>query len=250
MRNVILNGDCLQLMKDIPAGSVDMVLCDLPYGTTQNKWDSIIDLPSLWLQYRRVIKPNGAIVLTAAQPFTSLLICSNLHQFKYSWIWEKDIPTGHLNAKKQPLRLFEDVCVFSTKTHNYFPQDLVYSPKINTRYKIGDNYGKSGNSNFSEFSNYPKNIIRTNRETGLHPTQKPVALFEYLIKTYTQPGALVLDNCAGSGTTGIACRNTGRDYILIEKELEYYQVIKNRLDIKDCQSEVSQEEPSSQLSIF
>lgn len=233
MRNQILHGDCLELMEDIPDGSVDMVLCDLPYGTTQNKWDSVIDLPSMWTQYSRVIKDNGAIVLTAQTPFDKVLGASNLKLLKYEWIWLKNNGTGHLNAKKMPLKKHENVLVFYKTLPVYNAQDLVKKdvPTLRKGKKgNGSNYGKSDADAIQEYEGYPDSLLYFDRPTDtLHPTQKPVPLFEYLIKTYTQPGDLVLDNCAGSGTTGIACRNTGRDYILMEKDPEYYEVIWKRM---------------------
>lgn len=220
-------GDCLVLMKSIPSGSVDMVLCDLPYGTTACKWDTIIPFEPLWEQYKRIIKDNGAIVLTASQPFTSALVMSNPKMFKYCWYWKKR-PVNFLNAKKQPMRNVEDILVFGGGTYN--PQGLVSCKRVNKRSNSTETNGFHGAKNESEFTNYPHQVLEiTNGERGLHPTQKPVALFEYLIKTYTNEGDLVLDNCAGSGTTGIACQNTNRRFILIEKDEEYCKIIRKRL---------------------
>ena len=241
----ILLGDCLELMKDIPNGSIDMILADLPYGTTQNKWDSIIPFDKLWEQYERIIKDNGAIVLTSAQPFTSALVMSNPKIFKYEWIWDKVVPTGHLNAKKQPMRLHENICVFYKnqptynrqmtdkpkeyqRPHRKFVKDAFYETK---------NYGNAKRG-FADDSDHtktnPKTIIQVSNGNGYskkgnHPTQKPIALFEYLIKTYTNEGDLVLDNTAGSGTTAIACLNTNRQFIVMEKEQEYYNIILKRV---------------------
>lgn len=239
--NQILHGDCLELMKDIPDGSIDMILCDLPYGTTQCKWDSIIDLPKLWEQYERIIKPNGAIVLTAAQPFTSILVMSNLKLFKYDWVWKKPKGTGHLNAKKQPMRDKEDVLVFYKNQCTYNPQYTWGEPYTNLKSgktakpSTAEVSGKYMNGaeyrNGSDGRRYPKQVQEfgvVERGT-IHPTQKPVALFEYLINTYTNEGDLVLDNCAGSGTTGVACQNTNRRYILMEKEQKYFDIITQRL---------------------
>lgn len=239
--NKIMQGDCLELMKDIPDGSVDMILADLPYGTTACKWDTIIPFEPLWEQYKRVIKPNGAIVLTASQPFTSALVMSNPKMFKYSWVWQKSRPTGHLNAKKQPMRKTEDICVFYSNQCQYNAQNLVAGTFDNTRPAKSNKIKGKGvhgmeRSDFglSAYTNYPTNILKFNNEhnvgNSVHPTQKPVALFEYLIKTYTNEGDLVLDNVAGSGTTGVACQNTNRKYILIEKEEEYINIIKDRLE--------------------
>lgn len=201
----LYNGDCLWLMHAIPSNSVDLVLCDLPYGTTQNKWDSVIDFEQLWAHYKRVCR--GAIVLTAAQPFTSALVMSNVKDFKYQWVWDKGNSTGFLNAKKQPLRQTEDVCVFYETQPVYNPEmEERGKPRIKGRYnKPGgsDNYGTFGNSeNPANNIYYPTNLIRisrVNNEKSLHPTQKPVALMEYLIRTYTDQGMTVLDNCMGWG---------------------------------------------------
>lgn len=237
MKNTIHNGDCLELMKLIPDGSVDMILCDLPYGTTACKWDLIIPFEPLWEQYKRIIKSNGAIVLTASQPFTSALVMSNPKMFKYEWIWEKNIPSGFLNANKQPLKEHENICVFYSEQCKFLPikEDRKGLGKERIKYKINsggqtDNYGKYGKQikMYSEQS-FPKTIKSFNVERGIHPTQKPVALFEYLIKTYTNEGETVLDNCAGSGTTAIACLNTNRNYILMEKEQKYFEMIENRI---------------------
>ncbi len=212
--------------------SIDMILCDLPYGTTQCKWDTIIPFDALWLQYERIIKDNGAIVLTAAEPFTSLLISSNLKMFKYDWIWHKTHPKGHLNAKKMPMRGHEHVCVFYKKPPTYNPQMTTgHKRKVaHTKYvKSSDGvqvYGaENRDTTYDSTERYPTSIQTFSNgdlTKVIHPTQKPVPLFEYMIKTYTNPGDLVLDNCAGSGTTAIACENTGRDWICFEKDpIEY-----------------------------
>lgn len=245
MENEILHGDCLELMKDIPNGSIDMILCDLPYQTTKCSWDVLIPFAPLWEQYKRIIKPNGAIVLTASQPFTSALVMSNPKMFKYCWVWEKSRASGFANAKKMPMRKTEDVCIFYKSLPAYNPQNLIYAPKVMKNSKStggdtvrGDTESSKGKGSLrtagaeyvQEWTNYPNNVLRFNNETGIHPTQKPVALFEYLIKTYTNEGETVLDNCAGSGTTGVACQNTGRNYILMEKEQKYIDIIKERLE--------------------
>ncbi|MFK3936565.1 DNA-methyltransferase [Alkalihalobacillus sp. NPDC078783] len=229
--NRVYQQECLQGMALIPDKSVDMVLCDLPYGTTKNKWDSIIDLEKLWDQYNRIIKDNGAIVLTASQPFTSLLVTSNIKNFKYEWIWKKNNATGHLNAKRMPMKEHESVLVFYKKPSTYNAQGLIPYNKVTTRGHNGDNFGKSGTSNFQEYTNYPKTIQQFNYDKDkLHPTQKPLELFEYLIKTYTNEGDLVLDNCMGSGTTAVAALNTGRKYIGFETESKYIEVINQRIE--------------------
>ena len=229
----LILGDCLEEMKKIPDKSIDMILCDLPYGTTACKWDTIIPFEPLWEQYKRIIKDNGAIVLTASQPFTSALVMSNVKMFKYSLVWEKDRPTGLFTAKIQPMKYHEDILVFGEGKLRFNPQ-MVKGEKSHSR---GKNLAKSnhyGNSSFVDTTSdmkYPKSILKFNREhPPVHPTQKPVALFEYLIKTYTNEGDLVLDNCAGSGTTGVACKNLKRNCILIEKDEEYFKIAERRIN--------------------
>jgi len=240
----ILLGDCLELMKDIPNGSIDMILCDLPYGTTACKWDSIIPLNKLWAQYERIIKQNGIIALTASQPFTSVLTCSNLKWFKYEWIWEKNLSSNFAAAKYVPMKEHETVLIFYNKTGTYNPIRIEKSEAGKQRAKYIDKpfilnednvYGKFGfmdkqKEHFREpFTRYPRTIIKFNCERGLHPTQKPIGLFEYLVKTYTNENDLVLDNCAGSGTTAIACLNTNRQFIVMEQEPNYFEKIKKRV---------------------
>ena len=224
----LMKGDCLERMKEIESGSVDMVLADVPYGTTQCKWDSIIPLEPMWEQLRRIIKPNGAIVMTAAQPFTSFLICSNTDMFKYCWVWKKSKPTGHLNAKKQPLRTYEDVVVFYGNQCIYNPQGVKPTDKVVSRTNRG-NYGECSKTTRQTVTNYPRNIVEFPSVDGVHQTQKPVALMEYLIKTYTNEGEVVLDFAAGSGTTGVAARNLGRKLIGIEMDDHYFEVAKGRI---------------------
>ena len=224
------NGDCLELMADIPSGSVDMVLCDLPYGTTQNKWDSVLPLDRLWAEYWRVCKPNAAVVLTAAQPFDKALGASMLDRYQYEWIWEKARPVGHLNAKKRPMGAHENVLVFYRRQPTYNPQGLVAERKINRRSHSSSNYGSAGTENLSEWTNYPRSVIRFPHDVGsFHPTQKPVALFEYLIRTYANPGDLVLDNTAGSGTTAIAAENASCRWLCIERDPDYYAMAVARI---------------------
>lgn len=231
----LINGDCLEILPTYPDKCVDMVLCDLPYGTTQNKWDSIIPLEKLWAEYKRICK--GPIVLTASQPFTSEVVHSSLGLFKYEWIWQKDNGTGFLNAKKQPLRNHESVLVFYDKQPPYFPQMRVGKPyKCKSGATKSSNYGAQIDVHTAcpTGERYPLTIISFTRDKGKeHPTQKPVALMEYLIKTYTIPGMVVLDNCMGSGTTGIACKNLGRAFIGIEKEPEYFKIAEKRIN-GDC----------------
>ncbi len=237
----LMRGDCLELMKEIPAGSVDMILADPPYGTTQNKWDSVIPFEPMWEQYRRLIKNSGVIALFGSEPFTSRLICSNLKEFKYNWIWQKNKCTGFLNAKKQPLNDHETISVFYKKQCTYNPQ-MTTAEKV---YKRGfvvqqsDNYGEQ--KSFLQADNglrYPKRIQYFDNNftrEQLHPTQKPVALLEYLIKTYTNEGDIVLDNTMGSGTTGVACVNLNREFIGIELDENYFKIAEKR--IKEAQSQ-------------
>jgi site-specific DNA-methyltransferase (adenine-specific) len=217
-------------MKRIADKSVDMILCDLPYGTTACKWDSIIPFEPLWEQYKRIIKDNGAIVLTASQPFTTKLIASNIDMFKYEWIWEKEQGVNFLQAKKQPMKVHENIIVFSKKEHKYFPLMVEGKPYISGKGTSGDvtnNVIKIQTVNNGK--RYPRSIQKFNRQTGLHPTQKPLALFEYLIKTYTNEGETVLDNCMGSGTTAIACMNTKRNFIGFELDSEYHRIATERI---------------------
>jgi len=242
----LIQGDCLEKMKGIPDGNIDMILCDLPYGTTACKWDTIIPFEPLWNQYRRLIKDNGVIVLTASQPFTSALVMSNIKMFKYSWIWVKNKKTGFLNAKKQPLRQVEDVVVFYDKQPTYIPQKTQGHKPVNSFTKHtsdGITMGKTkigitgGWPCIGQTDRYPSNILaipvvnndNSNGDKFL-PTQKPVALFEYLIKTYTNENDTVLDNCMGSGTTGVACKNLNRNFIGIEKNPEYFKIAEKRIN--------------------
>lgn len=241
----ILLGDCLELMKDIPNGSIDMILCDLPYGTTACKWDTIIPFDKLWEQYERIIKSNGAIVLFGSEPFSSLLRCSNLKAYKYDWIWFKNHPSGFALAKKQPMRTHETISVFFGG--NYYPikedrnakYETInrYSYGLNGNGRISKNRQQNGikpitQNNIDLEKRYPTSVKYFEVEPRckmLHPTQKPIALFEYLIKTYTNESDLVLDNTAGSGTTAIACLNTKRQFIVMEKEQKYYDIILKRV---------------------
>lgn len=228
----LLQGDCLELMKDIPDGSVDMILCDLPYGTTRNKWDSVIDLGRMWEQYKRIIKPNGCIALFAQNPFGAELIHSNRRMFRYEWVWQKPQITGFLNANRMPLRAHENVLIFYGRLPTYHPQKSSGTPyKAKSNSVTSSNYGAfSGNWRTSnDGDRYPTDVLRYSSARGLHPTQKPVPLLEYLIKTYTDPGQVVLDNCMGSGSTGVACVNTGRDFIGIELDPGYFEIAKDRI---------------------
>lgn len=229
----LLNGDCLDLMKNIPNNSVDMILCDLPYGTTKNKWDSVIDLDLLWKQYKRIIKDNGVVVLFAQQPFASKLGNSNLKMLKYEWVWEKDNSTGFLNAKKMPLKKHENILVFYKKLPTYNPQMRKgFKPYTCKQGRHSSNYGsyEQGHLTKSDGERYPIDIIKFNRDKNkYHPTQKPVELCEYLIKTYTNENDIVLDNCMGSGSTGVACINIDRNFIGIELDDRYFNIAKERI---------------------
>jgi site-specific DNA-methyltransferase (adenine-specific) len=245
--NTVIQGDCLEVMKEIESGSIDMILCDLPYGTTACKWDVIIPFDKLWEQYKRIIKSNGAIVLTASQPFTSALVMSNPKMFKYEIIWVKDKPSNIFFRNVQPLKYHENILVFSLgDSHNMSKKNMIYNPQMekrdeknkrNNKDRINKNNGIFGDRIFNNKNSsganefiFPKSIQKYNtpRKT-IHETQKPVALFEYLIKTYTNENELVLDNCAGSGTTGEACLRTNRNYILIEKEQKYVDIARERI---------------------
>ena len=224
-------GDCLEVMKRIPDKSVDAIICDLPYGTTQNKWDSVIPLDLLWDQYKRIC--NGAIVLTAQTPFDKVLGYSNLKMLKYEWIWVKENGTGFLNAKKAPLKNHENVLVFYDKPPTYNPQMRTgFKPYVckqgSTKSK---NYGsQAGAVTESNGERYPLTVIEFQRDKDkIHPTQKPVALMEYFVKTYTNEGDTILDNCMGSGTTGIACKNLNRKFIGIEQDPSYFEIAKGRI---------------------
>ncbi len=218
-------------MAEIESGSVDMVLTDPPYGTTACKWDAVIPLGPMWAQLKRIIKPNGAIVMTASQPFTTTLIASNMSDFKYCWVWEKNFKTGHLNAKKQPMRSVEDVVVFYAKQCCYYPQGIKAHGKIKNRYVGSSTNNDCGAVNIQSHTGYPDQVLRFNRDLpSIHPTQKPVALMEYLIKTYTNEGETVLDFTMGSGTTGVASKNLSRDFIGIELDSDYFEIAKNRIE--------------------
>jgi site-specific DNA-methyltransferase (adenine-specific) len=232
-------GDCLIEMDRITDGSVDLILADLPYGTTACKWDTIIPFEPLWKQYKRVIKRNGAIVLTASQPFTSALVMSNPGWFKYSLVWEKDNATNFLNAKHQPMKVHEDVAVFSQAASSFTPGiAMAFNPQktpgkpyraINRAGNHVYHASPAGHETISDGWRNPRSVLRFNAERGLHGTQKPVALMEYLIRTYTNEGETVLDNTMGSGTTGVACLNTGRRFIGIEKDTEIFATAEKRI---------------------
>jgi site-specific DNA-methyltransferase (adenine-specific) len=240
----LMQGDCLERMKEIPDGSVDMVLCDLPYGTTKNAWDVSVDLPALWGHYNRIVKKRGCIALFAQTPFDKILGASNLKMLKHEWIWEKPIPTGRLNCKFAPLKVHENILIFSKSAACYVKDAdnaMVYNPQMG----IGKPYktvsGKASTNydtkwckqsvTINDGTRYPRDVIRFSHDKErYHPTQKPVALLEYLIRTYTNKGETVLDNCMGSGSTGVACVNTGRKFIGIELNEDYFKVASERIN--------------------
>lgn len=237
----LIQGDCLEKMSDIPDGSVDLILCDLPYGTTACKWDTVIPFDKLWEQYDRVCNPNAAVVLFASQPFTTDLICSNRKNFKYPLVWSKNVPTGMSSAKYRPMKYHEDILVFHRKQPTYNPimKERVGVGKACYNYnhycassnhvKL-DKIKKKYDPNFVQPSSVLDFKVVPNRNGKLHPTQKPVALCEYLIKTYTNEGDLVLDNCMGSGTTGVACKNINRNFIGIELDEGYFKIAEKRIN--------------------
>ena len=235
----LLHGDCLELMKEIPDGSVDMICADLPYGTTACKWDTVIPFEPLWAHYKRVIKPNGAIVLFGAQPFTSALVMSNPKMFRHEWIWIKNRGSNFANTVREPMKEHESCLVFSLGgwTYNKQMQERTGAGGDRVKYPVAF---QSKSENYRDFEGrehqklpglrVPSTWQKFSTEVGLHPTQKPVALLEYLIRTYTNEGEVVLDNCMGSGTTGVACLNTGRRFIGIEKDAGYFEIARNRIE--------------------
>lgn len=240
MSEIILKqGDCLELMKDIPDKSIDMILADPPYGTTQCKWDSILPLESMWKEINRIIKNNGAILLFAGEPFASYLRISNIKNYKYDWYWNKTTPTGFLNAKKQPMRNVENICVFYKKQPLYNPQmSHGHERKISTAYhkrasKKTEDYNEHGLTTYNSTDRYPLQtlIFSTDKQKeALHPTQKPIALLEYLIKTYTNENDFILDFCMGSGSTGVAAKNLNRNFIGFELDNKYFEIAKERIN--------------------
>ena len=227
-------GDCLELMRDLPDSSVDLILCDLPYGTTRNKWDSVIDLGKLWAEYKRISR--GAIVLTAQTPFDKVLGVSNLPMLRYEWIWEKTHPTGHLNAKRAPMKAHENILVFYEAAPTYNPQKTSGHQR-KSAVKRQDNTPVYGRQDFAPLAydstdRYPRSVQKfasDKQRSNLHPAQKPLALMEYLVRTYTNECDTVLDNCMGSGTTGVACVNTGRKFIGMEMDADYFEIARQRI---------------------
>ena len=236
------HGDCLELMKSIPDGSVDMILCDLPYGTTACKWDSIIPFEELWKEYCRIIKDDGAIILFGSEPFTSILICSQISLFRYDLIWDKQKGCDFLNANRKPLKSHENILVFYKKSPTYNKQYWYSTPykKINGNKKRSSVYHDSHDvdTESTDGKRNPLSILSFSRDGNrVHPTQKPGALLEYLIKTYTNEGEIVLDNCMGSGSTGVACVNTNRRFIGIELDDKYFEIAKQRINAAICDKE-------------
>tara|TARA_R100001244_G_scaffold131405_2_gene104617 strand:+ start:405 stop:1124 length:720 start_codon:yes stop_codon:yes gene_type:complete len=228
-------GDCIEIMKTIESGSIDAIITDPPYGTTACKWDSVINFALMWEQLNRIIKPNGAIVLFGSEPFSSALRMSNIKNYKYDWVWEKSRKTGHLNAKKMPLMINENISVFYKIQPTYNPQGLIPCNKIkkNTAGRKKANvFGDTlKDEHLQKHTNYPTRIIKFANEhnVGIHPTQKPIELMEYLIRTYTNKGDVVLDFTMGSGSTGVACKQTNRNFIGIEQDENYFKIAKNRI---------------------
>ena len=239
MKYKLLQGDCLELMKKIPDKSIDMILCDLPYGTTACKWDSVIPFEPLWEQYKRIIKDNGAIVLFGIEPFSSKLRLSNLDMYKYDWIWEKPQGVNFAQCNHMPMKVYETISVFGnfglSKNAKiqpiYNPQGVTLVNKKKKAKTYTEHRPSSNNKDHIQvYENYPRMIIKFKQDRGLHPTQKPVPLLEYLIKTYTNEGDLVLDNCMGSGSTGVACINTNRNFIGMELDENYFNIAKERIE--------------------
>lgn len=233
-------GDCLELMKEINDNSINMIFVDFPYGTTNCTWDSLVNLEIFWEEANRILYDNGAVVATSQIPFTITLGASNLKNLRYEWIWEKSQSTGHLNSKRMPMKSHESVLIFYKKLPTYNPQKTFgHEKKVSTAHhkrntSTGDIYGKCDNfSDYNSTERFPRSVLKfasDKQKCNLHPTQKPLALVEYFIKTYTNEGDLILDPCAGSGTTGLACKNLNRNFILIEKDEKYHQVCLNRIN--------------------
>ena len=226
-------GDCIEVMRTLPERCVNMVLCDLPYGTTQNKWDSIIPFDLMWGELSRVVQEGGVLVFTATQPFASALVMSNLKMFRYQWVWVKSKITGVLNAKRMPVRKHEMILVFGSTSNKsvYNPQGLLKKGTITKQGGCSSNYGGRNTEEYvQEFTNYPRDVLEIPSEGNtVHPTQKPVTLMEYLIHTYTNEGDVVLDFTMGAGTTGVACMNTGRSFIGIERDERYFKIAQERI---------------------
>jgi DNA modification methylase len=249
MKMELYNADCLDIMREMPDKSIDLILCDLPYGTTSCSWDTVIPLKPLWENYNRITKDNTAIILTASQPFTSILIMSNLKAFRQSLVWEKTRPTNIFNAKKMFMKWHEDILIFYNALPTFNPQMVVGERQVKTQHlqdRTDGHLGKTGEKEGYFHDNnglfYPKSVLKfaTEMHSSVHPTQKPVALFEYLIKTYSNVGDCVLDNCMGSGTTGEACVHTGREFVGIEKDPVYFEIAKTRIENAQKQGKLSE----------
>ena len=235
--DTLYNMDCLEGMKQIPDGTIDAVICDLPYGTTANKWDSVIPFDQLWEQYHRITKPTSPIILFGAEPFTTAVRMSNIKEYHYDWIWEKGNSVGFLSANRRPMRIFENIAVFYKEQPTYNPQGLRYKPKKQRRGSVGNNYrSTTANEYETEYQNYPTDILHFDNDSdGFHPTQKPVDLLRYLVLTYTNEGDTVLDNCIGSGTTAIACIKERRHFIGFELSKEYFDKAVKRIKAEQAQ---------------
>ena len=233
----IYNMDCLEGMKQIPDGSVDAIICDLPYGTTANAWDSVIPFDKLWAQYKRIRKQNAPILLFGAEPFTTAVRMSNINEYHYDWIWGKGNSVGFLHANRRPMRIFENIAVFYQDQPTYNPQGLVYKPKKQRRGSVGGNYHSAKYNEYeTEYENYPIDIIHFDADSdSFHPTQKPVDLLRYLVRTYSNEGDTILDNCMGSGTTAVACIKEKRHFIGFELNKDYYEKACQRIDAEKRQ---------------
>lgn len=251
--DTIVCSDALEYMAGLPDNSIDCICTDLPYGTTACSWDEIIPFEPMWAAVKRVLKPRGAFVTTASQPFTSKLIMSNLDWFRCEWIWRKTQGTGYLNANRQPMKNHENIIVFAAGTHNYVPQMREGKAYRATSGAVGgfvQDKSVGGYLTINDGSRYPLSVLDFNSNTGLHPTQKPVALYEYLIRTYTQPGEIVLDFCCGSGTTPLAARNTGRHWLACDTSEDYVAIAHDRLRMPFEPRQVKQENDLSDLPLF
>lgn len=257
--DTVVQAEALEWMSGLPAQCADMILADLPYGTTACLWDTIIPFEPLWTAFKHVVKPRGAIVLTASQPFTSALVMSNPKQFRCEWIWQKDAGTGYLNANRQPMKAHESILVFSEGTHNYYPVFRAGKPYSATRGAVGGfvrDKTVGGYLTVNSGDRYPLSIIRFSSDIGIHPTQKPVALFEYLIRTYTREGETVLDCCVGSGTTAVAARNTGRRWLCCDSGTDertgrtWADIANERVRNTDPYQDRTMSNGAKQLSMF
>ncbi len=243
MAITLYQGDCLEILPTLEAGSINAIITDLPYGTTACKWDKVIPFAPMWAEVKRVLRPRGVFVTTASQPFTSKLVMSNAEWFKYCWVWEKTHAKGHLNSAIRPLMATEDICVFASGLHTYIPQGLRRGlfnnsrPAKETKVLAESTYGNERQFGFSKHTNYPRNLLKfpNGNNDSCHPTQKPVALYAYLIRTYTNEGDTVLDFTMGSGTTGVACVKTGRNFIGIELDKNYFAIAQKRIEEAQAQ---------------